>query len=246
MAGQAFSRALKVVSTLHPECGLLPEKFIERKTPLESALHAAENPLLLVANPHALHTPAIVAGAQAGARAIITEKPACVSLQQLAELEQVSTPVYVCHGYRAMWGPRQMQQMIRQGDLGEIVSVEGLYWQSSAAQRMLDPSPAFQLWKNDPLLSGPFDALVDLGSHWIDLAFFLMSEPCREMRAWLSYANAEAPHRDTHVHLDLIFGSGRRGRASISKTVHGASNDLQITVLGTQVSLTTLNWSRSR
>jgi predicted dehydrogenase len=76
--------------------------------------------------------------------------------------------------------------------------------------------------------------LIDNGCHWVDLAIYLMGEPARRGTAWLSYVNAEAPHRDTHVHLDLFFSGDRPARASISKTVHGAGNEFEITVIGSR------------
>ena len=39
---------------------------------------------------------------------------------------------------------------------------------------------------------------------------------------------------DTHVHLFLKFAGDRRAIASISKTVHGATNNFEYTVIGTK------------
>jgi predicted dehydrogenase len=102
----------------------------------------------------------------------------------------------------------------------------------------LESSPKPHPWKNDPTLSGGSDALIDIGVHWADTAAFLMGEPGFKGTAWLSYANAEAPHRDTHVHLNLEFSGGRRAMGSISKTFHGAANDFEVTLIGTRQSAT--------
>ena len=56
--------------------------------------------------------------------------------------------------------------------------------------------------------------------------------------ATLSYANSLHQHRDTHVHLNLLFSGNRFAHASVSKTMHGATNDFEITVLGTKGSVT--------
>jgi len=233
-AGQAMLRSLAIVGLMHPELEIRPAVQAERGRPLHAVSRGLENPVLLVANPHALHAATIIEGVKVGFKAIIAEKPACVSPEQLATLEGIQIPVSICHGYRVMWGPRTVRHMIAANDLGRIIALDGRCWQSSAAQRALDPAPNFQLWKNDPALSGPSDALIDNGSHWIDLATFLMGEPAQRGSAWVSYINAEAPHRDTHVHLDLVFSEARQARASISKTVHGAGNDLEFTVIGSR------------
>jgi predicted dehydrogenase len=243
MAGQAMLRGVAVAGLMHPELGIRPILQAARARPLNELSRGLENPVLLVANPHALHAPAIIEGEKAGFKAIIAEKPACVSPEQLTALQNIRIPVSICHGYRVMWGPRTVQQMIAANELGQIIALDGRCWSSAAAQWALDPSPRDRLWKNDPILSGPSDALIDNASHWIDLATYLMGEPAQRGNVWLSYINAEAPHRDTHVHLDLVFSGARRARASVSKTVHGAANDLEFTVIGSRRSAT---WAFSR
>jgi predicted dehydrogenase len=238
MAGQAMRRSLAIVDIMHPELGIQPALDAKRGCPLDAIGRERENRVLLVANPHALHAATIVEGARAGFKAIIAEKPACVSLEQVATLGGIAIPVSICHGYRVMWGPRTIRHMIAAKELGRVIAVDGRCWQSSTAQRALDPTPNFQLWKSDPTLSGPSDVLLDNGSHWVDLATYLMGEPARKGMVWVSYVNAEAPHRDTHVHLDLLFSENRPARASISKTVHGAGNDFEFTVIGSRRSAT--------
>jgi predicted dehydrogenase len=65
-----------------------------------------------------------------------------------------------------------------------------------------------------------------------------MDSPPMQTICWRSFHNAPAPHRDTHVHLLLRFSDDRSATASISKTVHGASNNLEFTVIGTSGSAT--------
>src|SRR6185369_8855913 len=131
-----------------------------------------------------------------------------------------------------------LKQMLESGIFGELISIEGHYWQSSAAQKALEPAGKPHPWKNDPALSGGSDAFIDIAVHWVDMAAYLMGESSFKGSKWLSYANAEAPHRDNHVHLNLEFSKDKRAMVSVSKTVHGASNDFEITVLGTEQSAT--------
>jgi predicted dehydrogenase len=171
-------------------------------------------------------------GARAGFAAMLCEKPLCLTIEQARDLSAITVPIAVLHGYRQMWGPQKIRQMLVAGELGEWITVEGRYWQSSAAERA--GQPASGSWKNDVALSGPSDVLVDLGSHWLDLMLFFLGPP-EGGKVWRSYANAEASHRDTHVHLTLEYGS-RRAFGSISKTVHGATNDLEVLVVGSRQS----------
>ena len=120
-----------------------------------------------------------------------------------------------------------------------VFAFESRYWQSSSAQTALKGDAAKESWKNDIRLNGPHDALTDLGSHVVDICHYLMgAKATRKQRCWVSYRNSAAAHRDTHVHLQLGFSGSRHALASISKTVHGATNDFEYTVFGTRGSAT--------
>jgi predicted dehydrogenase len=58
------------------------------------------------------------------------------------------------------------------------------------------------------------------------------------LRRW--YVNAASPHRDTHVHLTMEHDDGTITLGSVSKTVHGAGNHLELHVLGEKA---TASWT---
>lgn len=233
-SGRAAQALVKSLAVLEIMDGLQIEKTIhlKRDQSLKGLTKKDEFSLLLIANPHALHAPKILE-ADGEFQLIVTEKPACTSLDEIAALKKVKTPVALCHGYRQSWGIQTLKKMIDAGDFGEVISIEGRYWQSSTAQRALDKKVT-QSWKNDTALSGPYDALLDIVTHWADAAVFLMPETLRESHLWLSYANSEAKHRDSHVHLNMLFEKDKRALCSVSKTVHGAANHFEVNVIGTK------------
>jgi len=237
-AANALRESLLLLDIQHPEWNIKKPIQLERNQKLDSVAQNFENPILFIANPPGLHAAAIQEGEKAGFRAIVVEKPACVGKKEVEALEAVRIPVAVCHIYRQMWGLQAVQQMLSSGELGELICIEGRYWQSSTAQRAIEPQPQVTSWKNDTLLSGDGDALLDVGVHWIDAVTFLMNGAPTGGRVWRSYANAEAPHRESHVHLGLEFANGKRAMGSISKTVHGATNHFEINVIGTRKSAT--------
>ena len=237
MAGQAFQKSLAILSLQHPDWDIQPAVPLGRdQKPVITP--QTPNPVLFIANPHGLHAQSLLEGEKAGFKGIVVEKPACVNLKEVGSLKSVKIPVAVCHGYHQMWGPQTLKHMLEAGEFGELISIEGHYWQSSAAQKALEPSPKPHPWKNDPVLGGGSDALIDIGVHWVETAAFLMGHPGFKGSAWLSYANAESSLRDTHIHLNLEFSEGRRALASISKTFHGAANDFEINLIGTRQSAT--------
>jgi predicted dehydrogenase len=234
MAGQAILKSLAIVSQMDPEVNLLPVRQVQRgNSPGSCCTDKAEN-VLFIANPSGLHAQFILDGSQSNFSAIAADKPVCVRAEEIPSLKNIRMPVTVFHGYRAMWGTRTIKEMIDSGELGEVFSFESRYWQSSAAQAVQNAAPEKRAWKNDLKLNGPSDTLIDLGSHVVDICLHLMSEKPIESRCWVSCQNSAAPFRDTHVHLLLKFAGDRRAIASVSKTVHGATNNFEYTVIGTR------------
>lgn len=234
MAGNAILRSLAIVSQTDSELNLLPVRVVERGVVPSRFISDQASSVLFLANPSGLHAQSILEGSQAGFAAIAAEKPVCVRPEEVTMLRTVTVPVTVFHGYRAMWGPRTIRRMIAAGELGDVFAIESRYWQSSRAQMALTGSAEKRSWKNDIQLNGPWDTLTDLGSHVADLCLYCMADIPLECRCWISYRNSPARHRDTHVQMQMKFSGSRSALASISKTVHGATNDFEFTVLGTR------------
>lgn len=226
MGGQALRHAL----AMYPD-HVAPAMSLDRG----AALPTPDDPdraLLVVATPHALHTPQLLEAADRGYRFAICEKPAAVSLEQVEALGGLPVRTWICHGYRMLWGPQELGKAVAAGRFGRLVTVEGRYWQSSAAR---PPRP--DSWKDRPELGGRYDVLLDLATHWVDLVSHVCGTlPDRTtVRRW--YVNAAAPHRDTHVHVTTTFGDVV-SFGSVSKTVHGAGNTLELHVVGERASAT--------
>jgi predicted dehydrogenase len=232
MAGQAILKSLAIAAQLDPELDLLPVRLAVRGAPLRSYISNEAGNVLFLANPSGLHAHGIVEGEKEGFCAIASDKPACVRAEELSLLQDIAPIVTVFHGYRVLWGTRTIKSLIEAGELGEVFSFESRYWQSSSAQLSLEGRAENRPWKNDPQLNGPWDALTDLGSHVVDICLHLMADKPVQSNCWVSYRNSAASHRDTHVHLFMKFSGDRRASASISKTVHGATNNLEYTVIG--------------
>jgi predicted dehydrogenase len=238
MAGKAIVQSLAIIAETDSELNLLPSRLVQRGEKLDTYIAGNATNVLFVANPSGLHAQFISAGIQAGFSAIAADKPVCVRPEELALLEKIEAPVAVFHGYRVLWGTQTIKRLINSGELGEVFSFESRYWQSSSAKAALTGTPEKRPWKNDPDLNGPWDTLIDLGSHVADVCLYLMSDIPFETRCWTGYRNSSSAHRDTHVHLNMKFKQDRRAFASISKTLHGAANDFEYTIVGTKAAAT--------
>jgi predicted dehydrogenase len=238
-SGQAIAQSLACLNLLRPEMKIESPVWLVRGTSLTSERKKYPNPVLCISNPHGLHAEAILEADQAGYDAIVCEKPACVNLAELEKLRQVKTPTAILHVYRQMWGIQSIKQMLDENKFGDLISIEGRYWQASTAeralQRALTPSP--KSWKDDPRLSGEYDTYLDVGTHWVDTASFLIGNSPSRINGWRSYINSESSHRDSHIQLSIDYPKGR-AFASISKTYHGATNHFEVNVIGSKMSAT--------
>lgn len=239
MAGKGMAKALGIIGVINPDFQIAPYTKISRGQKLEGLAKGVENPLLLIGSPHGYHASQLLEAEAAGFRNIICDKPVCIEKADISKLEKIKAKVAVTHGFRQNWGPQTIRKMIDAGEFGELISVEGRYWQCSAAADALSPTgPDKNSWKNDRAMNGPYDALVDLGAHYTDMMlFFAGGEKPQKAFGWVSHVNAPAAHRDTHAHVEFHFPKFR-ARGSISKTVHGTGNDLEIMVLGSKCAVT--------
>jgi predicted dehydrogenase len=238
-SGQAIAKSLACLNLIRPEMKIAMPLWLPRGASLAAERKKYEHVVLCIANPHGLHAAAILESDRAGYDAILCEKPACVSLGEVQQLRQVKTPTAILHVYRQMWGIQTIKRMLDDGKFGELISIEGRYWQASSAVRALQHGSTLSPkgWKDDPKLAGEYDTYLDVGTHWVDAASFLIGHSPNRIRGWRSYINAEASHRDSHVQISIDYPNGR-AFASISKTYHGATNHFEINVIGSKMSAT--------
>lgn len=243
LSGQAFYEALTVLRLRNPQWGLDVPQFISRGTDLKSLISDVGPSVLCVANPHGLHAEALLQIANIPTAWVVCDKPAAINLKQVEDLARADQSVAVSHGYRMMWGVQELKRRLVEGEFGDLISIEGRYWQSSFATRALQTNPPPEKeWKNDRRLSGDHDVLMDLGTHYLDLLSFLMGNLPSQLSVEQSYINSPAPHRDSTIFIQGRWGRVR-GFGSVTKAFHGAGNDLEISISGARQSGT---WNNQR
>ena len=241
-AGLAIARALALLPSVRPSLALTlaPVTWVPRGARLAEVIRQPENSLLFLANPPGLHARMLLEADVLGVHGLVTEKPSCVRSDEVNALEGLSQEAAVLHVYRQTWGVQMLKALLTSGELGEVVGIEGRYWQASTAVRALSAENASShqpfAWKDDPELSGPGDAILDVGTHWLDAVAFLAGQTPSFLRTRRSYVNAPRPHRDSHCHVELVFPSGLHAFGSISKTFHGADNLFELVVIGSKAS----------
>ena len=120
-----------------------------------------------ICTPNSTHFPAAKAALEAG-KHVLCEKPLAVSVEEAAELTELARHRKLrnctCHNLRYYPMVQQMRRMREDGDLGEILVVQGTY-----SQDWLLYDTDWN-WRIESEAGGPSRVMADIGSHWCDMA----------------------------------------------------------------------------
>jgi predicted dehydrogenase len=217
-----------------------------------------------ICTPNAQHFPMAKDALQAG-KHVICEKPLATSVEEGEELVALAANRgvrnCVCHNLRYYPMVQQMRRMHEAGDLGEILVVQGMYFQDWL---LYDTD---WNWRVDGKAGGPSRCMADIGSHWFDMAEHVTGlrvtslcadlqtfHPTRKMpkHSVETFSNKTLTPKDyveTAVDTEdfgtVIFRMGERTRGSVSasQVSAGRKNRLSIEICGTQSSVA---WDQER
>lgn len=203
-----------------------------------------ENPdidLIDISTPNDLHYPIFMEALEAG-KHIYCEKPLALNLTQAEEMlrraEDSDRAVQIVYNYRFIPAVMRAKQLIEEGFLGEVLSFGARYFHSS----YLDPKRPLS-WRLSQSRSGG-GALVDLGSHAIDLMLTL----CGPFHRLIANTRTFIPERptfkgsqenkpisvDDHAQLLVELSSGGVGTIEVSRLAAGTTDDLAFKIYGTR------------
>jgi predicted dehydrogenase len=196
---------------------------------------------------------------------VLCEKPLSISVEEATELVNLARERAlrncVCHNLRFYPMVQQMRRMREDGDLGEVLVVQGTY-----SQDWLLYETDWN-WRIDAKAGGTLRAMGDIGSHWFDMAEHLTGLRVRSLCADLQtfYATRKRPRQstetfggklltaadaeDTPVQTEdfgaVLFRMGEhaRGAMTASQVSAGRKNHLSIEIYGTKASV---HWNQER
>jgi predicted dehydrogenase len=188
--------------------------------------------------PNHLHAEVAHAVLAAG-KHLITEKPLATNIADATALVAAAadSPVTTafCHNYRSYAMVTEARELIRDGTIGEVFHVHGVYlqdWLSGGDVRN---------WRLDPAKSGASTTFADLGTHWCDLAMHLSGRRIRSVCA--AIASRHGRPIDDHGGVLFRFDGGALGTLVTSQVSPGAKNSLRIRLDGSEGSL---YWDQER
>jgi predicted dehydrogenase len=133
---------------------------------LQDVLKNQEIAAVHICTPNVDHYPMSLAAIEAG-KAVLCEKPMTMNVDEARRLvdaaKQKNAINCVQHNLRYYPVLQQVRQMIRRGDLGEILIVQGTY-----SQDWLLYDTDWN-WRLDAKSNGKLRVMGDIGSHWMDM-----------------------------------------------------------------------------
>jgi predicted dehydrogenase len=211
-----------------------------------------------ICTPNAQHYAMAKEAIQAG-KHVICEKPLATSLYEGEELVALAARQgvrnCVCHNLRYYPMVQQMRRMCEDGDLGEILIVQGTYEQDWLLYQ------TDWNWRVDAKAGGPSRCMADIGSHWFDMAEhitglrvtslcadFQIFHPTRKQprHSAETFANKQIEVSDyveksvdTEDFAAVLFHMGKRARGGVvvSQVSAGRKNRLSIEIYGTRSSV---------
>jgi predicted dehydrogenase len=211
-----------------------------------------------VCTPNGLHFKMAKEAITAG-KHVICEKPLATTVAEAEELVALATRQgvrhCVCHNLRFYPMVQQMRSMREAGDLGEILVVQGSYFQDWLLYE------TDWNWRVDSKAGGDSRVMADVGSHWFDMAEHLtglrVTSLCADLQTF--HTKRKKPKQAVETFSDKVFGPddyvdtavdtedfgalifrmGERARGSFaaSQVSAGRKNRLSIEICGTKSSV---------
>ena len=191
-----------------------------------------------ICTPNYLHCRMALAAARAG-KPFCVEKPLDINLEATRALQEAlrekSVPNMVCFTHRLKSAVRYAKEIIDEGLLGEIITVNVAYLQSG----VFIPGRRFE-WRFDKPQTGS-GALADLGSHLLDMAMFLVGD-ITSVSGQTGTVVKKRKRLDSEEYADVLvddycnfiarFQNGASALFNITKCAIGHSNTIKFEVFG--------------
>jgi predicted dehydrogenase len=233
----------------------LGSAFSVPRLSLEAVLQDRSIHAVHLCTPNALHFTQVKEALLAG-KHVLCEKPLATSVEQAEELVSLAAKKdlrnAVCHNLRYYPMVQQMRRMREDGDLGEILVVQGTYSQDWLLHE------ADWNWRVTAKDGGPSRCMADIGSHWFDTAEHVTGlrvhalcadletvhktrkQPKKAVETFANKMLAADDYTDTPVDTEdfgaVMFRLGPRARGGMtaSQVSAGRKNRMSIEIYGTK------------
>ncbi len=196
-----------------------------------------------ICTPNHLHAEMALAALAAG-KHVYCEKPLALDMKESAAVAEAARRAGVVNGigFNYICNPmvQAARDMIRAGEIGEVVSFTGRY----VEDYMCDPRTPFT-WRCERRLAGS-GALADLGSHLINMSHVLLGPISRvngvirtvhKQRTETATGKVRQVENEDIASALVEFASGVQGTMEISRVAAGYKCGLTVQVVGSRGTL---------
>lgn len=171
---------------------------------------------------------------------VVCEKPLCFEIEQAQELLKLAKDknliLAVTYAYTGYTMAKVMREMIKNGDIGDILTLNGEFAQEWLLDQ-LDPQgdgKELSTWRMDPKVAGISNCMGDLGTH---VEHFVHYVTGLKMKRLLATTDTFGHPLDFNATALVEYTNGAKGTLWSSQIAAGKLNGLAVRVYGSKGSL---------
>ena len=166
---------------------------------------------------------------------VICDKPLTATMDEAKELHSVvkssNAHFFLTHNYSGYPVVREMRRLVKEGTIGKVRVVKGMYLQGWLANKEEDKGLKQAEWRTDPSRSGAAGAVGDIGSHTMHLLEFVSGHKLESVAADLS-TFVEGRRLDDDASILIKMNNNVKGSLWISQVTVGEENNFKISIYG--------------
>ncbi len=176
---------------------------------------------------------------------VVCEKPLCFTVAQAVKLsalaKQKDLLFGVMYSYSGYTMVKVMKEMIADGKIGQVISVNGEYPQEWLIDELGESDPGtakLSGWRSDPAVAGISNCVGDIGTHIEHTVHYLTGLKIKRL---LATTNNFGKALEMNANIILEYDNGANGAYWCSQVACGNLNGLAVRIYGT---LGSLEWQQ--
>jgi predicted dehydrogenase len=246
LAAGCFSRSFEKTAAAGSLLGVERDRLYENSRQMAERESSRPDPIdfVVIVTPNSTHYETAKNFLEHGIH-VVCDKPLTITSSEAVELVALAEErglqfgvTYTYSGYPAV---RQIRELIRRGDIGNIRFVSGEYpqdWLAEPAERGSGNAQA--QWRTDPSTSGISNCVGDIGTHLEHMISYVTGLTIRSLCARLD-TMVEGRRLDDNASVMLEYAGGAKGLYWCSQIAWGHDNGLSFRIYGTKGSV---SWSQ--
>ena len=187
-----------------------------------------------IVTPNHMHAEPSIAFLKKGIH-VICDKPLTSTMDDAKKLHEVvknsQAHFFLTHNYSGYPVVREMRRLVKEGVIGKVRVVKGMYLQGWLTNKEEDKGLKQAEWRTDPTRSGLAGSVGDIGSHTMHLLEFVSGHKLESVSADLT-TFVEGRKLDDDASINIRMNQDVKGSLWISQVAVGEENNFKISIYG--------------